>query len=119
MPRPSTYRSADRLLIRTGRQGGFWVAVVAVAALASAAGALALPVVLGGALDALIEHGHAGMWLRWCALLVALLVAAEVLDSLAAGAATARSTAWLRHGLWRHVLDTQGERSGSLGPGDV
>src|SRR4051812_152362 len=82
-----------------GRGGGRWVAVVAVAALASAGGALALPAVLGGAIDALVKHGDVGPWLKWCALLVALMVAAEMLDSLAAGAANARSTAWLRHDL--------------------
>src|SRR5215218_8832308 len=104
MSRPTNYRSADRLLLRTGRHGGPWVAAAAIAALASAGGTLALPAVLGGALDALVEHGEAGQWLTWCALLVAVLVAAEVLDSLTAGAATARATAWLRHRLWGHVV---------------
>src|SRR4051812_47979873 len=117
MPRHSTqYRAADRLLTRAGRQGGAWVVLTAAAAVASAGGALALPAVLGGALDALFEHGSAGPWLHWCALLVALLVVAEMLDSLAAGAASARSTAWLRHSLWHHVLGLGARR---LAPGDV
>jgi ATP-binding cassette subfamily B protein len=42
--------------------------------------------------------------LVWAALSVALLVAFDALDDLAVGAVTARSTAWLRTALVRHVL---------------
>src|SRR4051812_6958502 len=120
MPRHTThYRSADRLLVRAGWHGGPWVALTAVAAVASAGGALALPAVLGGALDALLDGGDAGPWLKWGALLVALLVAAETLDSYAAGASSARSTAWLRHGFWGHVLGLGRTGTERLAPGDV
>jgi ATP-binding cassette subfamily B protein len=116
---PRRYHAADRLLVRSGRQGGPWLVALAVAALASAAGALALPAVLGGAVDALVRDGSPGPWLMWCVLLVGLLVAADMLDSLAAGAAIARSTAWLRHELWRHVLATHRATAGRFPPGDV
>jgi ATP-binding cassette subfamily B protein len=113
------YREADRLLMHTARRGGPWVAALVVAALATAGGALALPAVLGRAVDALVHGGAPGRWLTWCAALVALLVAAEVLDSLASGTAIARSTAWLRHGFWRHVLSVRGAATGGLAPGEV
>lgn len=108
----ASYRAADRLLLRTARHGGLWVGALAVAAIAGAGGALALPAVLGGAVDGVIRHGNSGRWLIWLGLLVALLVATETLNGLAGGAATARSTAWLRHSLWRHVLAMDHERAG-------
>jgi ATP-binding cassette subfamily B protein len=51
--------------------------------------------------------------------LVGVLVAAETLDSFASGAAIARSTAWLRHESWRHVLDSGRGASDRFEAGDV
>jgi ATP-binding cassette, subfamily B, bacterial RamA/AmfB len=112
-------RAADRLLLRVGLAAGPWVSVLAVTALAAAAAEIALPAVLGRALDAVVEAGDAGPWLMWCGVLITLLVAADTLDDLAVGAATARSTAWLRHALLRHVL-ALGTRAGErFNPGEV
>jgi ATP-binding cassette subfamily B protein len=113
------YRAADRLLLRSARHGGLWVGGLAVAAIASAAGALALPAVMGRAIDALVTHGTPGPWALWLALLVALLVAAETLNSFSAGAATARSTAWLRHSLWWHVLGMERRGARAFSAGDL
>lgn len=113
------YREADRLLRGAASHGGLWVGALALAAIASAGGALALPAVLAGAVDAVIGDGAPGPWLVWLALLVALLAAAETLNSLAAGAATARSTAWLRHALWQHVLAMERDRGERYSRGDL
>ena len=57
------YRAADRLLARAGRQGGGWVIVVALAAFVTSGIALALPTVLGHAVDGVVTDGDAGPWL--------------------------------------------------------
>ncbi|HEV2061814.1 MAG TPA: ABC transporter ATP-binding protein [Solirubrobacteraceae bacterium] len=100
----------DRLLLRVARDGGAWVVLLALANLAIAAAELALPAVLGSAVDALFAEGSAGIWVAWAAGLILVLVGADTLDDLASGAAIARSTARLRHGLLAHVL-TLGARS--------
>jgi len=107
-PIASNHRSAaggpDRLLFRVARDGGAWVLLLALASLAIAAAELGLPYVLGGAVDALVRDGSAGIWVAWCAGILVVLVAADALDDLASGAAVARSTARLRHGLLSHLL---------------
>ena len=113
------YRAADRLLLRAARHGGPWVGALALAALASAAGALALPAVLGRAVDAVIVDGAPGPWLIWLALLLGLLAGAEALNSFAGGAAIARSTAWLRHTLWHHVLAMERDSADRYTRGDL
>ena len=98
------YRAADRLLLRVGVAAGPWVGVLVVTALTMAAAEIAFPAVLGAAFDAVVGDGDAGPWLLWCGLLVIVLVVSDTLDDLAVGAATARSTSWLRHALLEHVL---------------
>jgi ATP-binding cassette, subfamily B, bacterial len=116
---PRAYREADRLLLRTGRRGGAWVALVATASLATSGIALAFPAVLAHAVDGIVSDGSAGRWLAWAALLVALLVAGSAFDVLASGVAIARSTAWLRQTVLRHVLATGLRSVARLGPGET
>lgn len=97
-------RRADRLLLDVGRRGGSWVVVLALTALATAAGELALPAVIGGAVDAIVDGRSAGVWVVSCGVLIAMLAVCAALDDLAAGAAIARSTARLRHGVVTHLL---------------
>lgn len=104
----SRLRPPDRLLVQVARDGGRWVALLALASLFIAAAEIALPAVLGRAVDALIADGSAGVWVAWCAGLLVVLVAADALDDLAAGAAVARSTSRLRHGLLQHLLSLGG-----------
>jgi ATP-binding cassette subfamily B protein len=73
-------------------------------ALAMAAVELTLPAVVGSAVDAMLDGRAAGIWITLCGMLIALLVACDAVDDFAAGAATARSTARLRHGLMAHLL---------------
>jgi ATP-binding cassette, subfamily B, bacterial len=118
-PSPRAYRETDRLLLLTGRRGGPWVLVVAVASFATSGIALAFPTVLAHAVDGIVTHGSPGRWLAWAALLVALLVAGSAADVLASGVAVARSTAWLRQTALRHVLALGTRPAARLGPGET
>jgi ATP-binding cassette, subfamily B, bacterial len=113
------YRGADRLLVSIVRSGGSWVAVLALTALAMAAAELALPAVVGSAVDAVLDGRSAGIWIVSCGVLIALLVACDALDDVAAGAATARSTARLRHGLMAHLLALGSRPVDRLPPGEI
>jgi ATP-binding cassette subfamily B protein len=97
-------RAADRMLVRVARHGGVWVVVLALASLTTAGATLALPALIGRAVDAIVEGGPTATWVIWCAVVVTLMVVSDALDDLAAGAAIARSTAWLRHSTLRHFL---------------
>lgn len=112
-------RGADRLLVDVARHGGPWVGLLALASLAIAAAELALPAVIGGAVDAILGDRSAGAWVLACGGLIAVLVAADALDDLAAGAAIARSTARLRHGVLAHLLAIGSRPLRDLPPGEV
>ena len=113
------HRAADRLLVRASRRGGLALAALGLTSLGMAAAETALPAVLARAVDTIVGGGGgSATWVLWCGALVAALVAFDLVDDLLVGATTARSTAWLRHSLLRHVLDL-GPRAASLAPGDV
>jgi ATP-binding cassette subfamily B protein len=95
---------ADRLLVQVAQHGGIWMGVLAVTAVANSIMATLWPVVLGGALDAVLGGGDVAPWLMRCGVFVALIVAGEALSNLADQATSAETTAWLRHTLLRHVL---------------
>ncbi|HWF34331.1 MAG TPA: ABC transporter ATP-binding protein [Solirubrobacteraceae bacterium] len=112
-------READRLLVHVGRQGGVWVGVLALAALATAAAALALPAVIGSAANAVLGGHSAGVWVLRCGLLIAVLVVCDALDDFAAGAAIARSTAGLRRGVLAHLAALGARPLPGLDAGEV
>jgi ATP-binding cassette subfamily B protein len=109
----------DRLLVGIARQGGPWLGVLVLTALAMAAAALALPAVIGNAVDAVIDGRSVGIWVLTCGVLIALLVVCDALDDLAAGAAIARSTARLRHGVLSHLLALGSKSVRDLPPGEI
>jgi ATP-binding cassette subfamily B protein len=112
-------READRLLFSVARQGGPWLGVLALAALAMAVVELALPAVIGSAVDTILDGRSGGTSVLSCGVLIAVLVTCDALDEFAAGAAIARSTERLRHGLTAHLLAV-GSRSGHhLRPGEI
>ncbi|HVF77582.1 MAG TPA: ABC transporter ATP-binding protein [Solirubrobacteraceae bacterium] len=92
--------------------------MLALTALAEVVVTLALPALLGGAVDAVVTGDDAGRWLIWCAGLVVILIACSALDDLATGAVVARSTAWLRHTLLARLL-AAGTSSERFGAGEV
>jgi ATP-binding cassette subfamily B protein len=80
---------------------------------------VAFPTVLAHAVDGIVTRGSAGRWLAWSAVLVVVLVAGSALDVLASGVAVARSTAWLRETVLRHVLAAGMRPAARLGPGET
>ena len=94
----------DRLLARAVRLGGPWLAVLATATLVGVGAELLLPAVLGGTVDAALRHSGPLRWLAGSVALIAALAGTDALADLAAGSASARATARLRHAVVRHVL---------------
>jgi ATP-binding cassette, subfamily B, bacterial len=114
----SEHHEANRLLLQVARQGGAWVLLLSFTALALAGITIALPWVLGQAVDAVLGQAS-GAWITLVAGLVVALVACDALDDLAMGGATARSTAWLRLGLLARVLALGPRADRKFEPGDL
>ena len=112
-------RPSARLLIQVGRNAGWWVGLLAVNALVLAAAELALPAVLGRTLDDLLGGGAPGRWLALFVVLVVVLSLGEALEDLGTGAATARSTAWLRHTSLAHLMSVGWRTAQRFPPGDL
>ncbi|HEY6424323.1 MAG TPA: ABC transporter ATP-binding protein [Pseudonocardiaceae bacterium] len=98
------WRNADRLLLSTGRRGGRWTWLLALATLLSAGAEVVLPATLGRALDAVPGGSHLTYPLLACAGLIVLIVAGKMVSDVAAGVSNARSTAWLRTTLVQHLV---------------
>jgi ATP-binding cassette subfamily B protein len=116
---PEVRRAADRLLLEVARSSGPWVLVIVGTTLLMSAGVVALPYVLGHTVDVVFGGHDSQLWVVLCGLVVAVLVAGDVADDLAAGLVVARSTAWLRHKLMRHVLTLGPRIELGLGSGEV
>ena len=94
------------------RHGARRAVLVLLLTCASAAAGLALPAVLGHALDLLLAgagagtgaRADAGPWLALCAALTALSVLLGALDGFVTASANARTTAWIRARVLGHVL---------------
>lgn len=112
-------RAANRLLVQAGRNAGLWVVVLALTALVVAAAELALPAVLGQTIDAVLDGTGPNRWLAALAALVLVLVAGDVLEDWGAGAAVARSTAWLRHTGLKHLLAGRPRSVERFSPGEL
>jgi ATP-binding cassette, subfamily B, bacterial RamA/AmfB len=121
-------RAGDRLLMSIAWQARPWLVPSIVLALVQAGAALALPVVLGRALDQVVaaataagEHDpQAGRsWLVVAAVLVGLEVAIDCTGQLVAGRGTSSSTGGLRRRLARHVLAAGPSLSQRTGEGDL
>jgi ATP-binding cassette subfamily B protein len=98
------WKPADRLLLTTGRQGGWWICSLALASLLVAGAEILLPTALGHALDALPGGGHITWAVLACATLIAIMEAGKVIGDIATGQSTARCTAWLRMTLVRQLV---------------
>ncbi|MDX6283344.1 MAG: ATP-binding cassette, subfamily bacterial RamA/AmfB [Kribbellaceae bacterium] len=86
------------------RRGRGWLPVIGATALLGNLTVLALPKVLGHAVDAVVaDHGTSGWVLIACGL-IALGVLCDVVEVIASTACVAGTTAWLRHGLVARVL---------------
>ncbi len=114
----SEHHEANRLLLQVARQGGAWVLLLSFTAVVLAGITIALPWVLGQAVDAVLGQAS-GAWITLVAGLVVALVACDALDDLAMGGATARSTAWLQLGLLARVLALGPRADRKFEPGDL
>ena len=88
---------------------------LAVAAGCSAVAELALPLAIGGTVDAIVSGHAVGRRLTWTFVLVGVLVIADPVRDLLAGLAPARRTAQLRRLLVRHTLVLGARRPDATG----
>lgn len=86
------------------RHGGRWLPVIGVSALAGTLSMLALPIVLGKAVDAIVTGEAGNMWLVLSASLIAIGIVSDLVDSFVGVACVAGTTAWLRKRLISHLL---------------
>ncbi|GAA4067558.1 ABC transporter ATP-binding protein [Nonomuraea soli] len=91
-------RDGDRLMAGAARHSGPWPVLLALAAVAGAAAELAMPYLIGRAID---TGGAPG----WLIAAVAVVIGCECLAVLARGLTGARAAAWIRRAVVRHVLD--------------
>ncbi|MGQ0837712.1 ABC transporter ATP-binding protein [Actinokineospora sp.] len=101
------------------RHGGGWLPVIGVAALAGTAGTLALPTVLGRAVDAIVAGADSGGWLVAAACLILLGILCDLVDTFAGTACVAATTAWLRTKVIRHVLAIGAQGARRFDTGDL
>jgi ATP-binding cassette subfamily B protein len=80
---------------------------------------LAIPTILGHSVDAIVAQTDYAKWLIIAAALIALGIAASIVDAFAGAACVAETTAWLRHRLVRHVLNGGPERIRDFETGDL
>ncbi|WP_246562359.1 ATP-binding cassette domain-containing protein [Streptomyces roseirectus] len=83
--------------------GGRCAALLLVSVAATGCGLL-LPALLGRALDLLLAGEPAGRWVGWCLAVVGVAVVLDGCTSVLAGTVDARTAAFLRRGVVRHVL---------------
>jgi ATP-binding cassette subfamily B protein len=86
------------------RRGGGWLPLVGVADLVGTLTTLALPAVLGAVIDAIVAGRDSRSWLAVAVLLISLGVVADLASEYAEPICIARTTAWLRTSLVRHVF---------------
>ncbi|MFE1249265.1 ABC transporter ATP-binding protein [Streptomyces sp. NPDC058735] len=109
-----------RVLLRTAtRHSGGRCTALAVAGTAATGAGLLLPAALGRALDLLLAPAPATRWVLYCAGLVVLLALLDAAQSVLTGTVDARSAAWLRRRLARHVLGTGPRAADRFGAGDL
>ncbi|MEV8308205.1 ABC transporter ATP-binding protein [Streptomyces flavidovirens] len=112
-------RRADQLLLTAVRHGGAPVGFLAATSLLLAGVYLALPAVMGRALDAVLGGHDAALWVSLAAVSIALLVACDAADDYIGAVANARSIAWLRRTLLRQVLALGTRAARRFGAGDL
>jgi ATP-binding cassette subfamily B protein len=105
MWRETVVRAGDRLVMDAVRRSGPWPAVLAVTAIAGAAGELALPYAAGRTVDGFVSaRPETTSWLAACAVIVAGIILCESAGVWARGASSAYAAARLRLSVLRHVL---------------
>jgi ATP-binding cassette, subfamily B, bacterial len=101
------------------RHAGGWLPVIGAASLFGTLGALALPIVLGRAVDSIVAGVDSELWLVLAIGLILLGVVADLVDVFAGTACVAGTTAWLRERLVRHILGAGDAGRRGLDTGDL
>jgi ATP-binding cassette, subfamily B, bacterial len=101
------------------RHAGGWLPVIGAASLLGTLGALALPIVLGRAVDAIVSGVDSQLWLTLATGLILLGVVVDLVDVFAGTACVAGTTAWLRERLVRHILGAGDAGRRGLDTGDL
>jgi ATP-binding cassette subfamily B protein len=101
------------------RRGGGWLPVIGVASLIGTLSTLALPIVLGRAVDAFIAGDGSSRWLWLATTAVVIGVLVELVNTFAGAVCVADTTAWLRDRMIRHVLAVGPSGSRRFDTGDL
>ncbi|MYY81969.1 ATP-binding cassette domain-containing protein, partial [Streptomyces sp. SID335] len=124
--RPEQPATSAHLLGAATRYSAARCTVLALCAVAGSGAALLLPLAIGRALDAVLT-GHltgrgdtdATRWILACAALIAASALLDALDGVLTGTTNARTTAWLRGRVVRHVLAVGPRTTARFAPGDL
>ncbi len=101
------------------RKSGGWLPTLGAAALIDSVVTLALPIVLGRAVDTIISKHHSAWWLGSAVVLIMIGVACDVVYAYAGPASVAHSAAWLRGSVLRQVLAIGPSRAQRFDTGDL
>ncbi|MEU5773142.1 ABC transporter ATP-binding protein [Streptomyces venezuelae] len=124
--RPEQPAASAHLLGAATRYSAARCTVLALCAVAGSGAALLLPLTIGRALDAILT-GHltgrgdtdATRWILACAALIGASALLDALDGVLTGTTNARTTAWLRGRVVRHVLAVGPRTTARFAPGDL
>ncbi|CAM5234867.1 ABC transporter ATP-binding protein OS=Streptomyces alboniger OX=132473 GN=CP975_12415 PE=4 SV=1 [Streptomyces alboniger] len=125
-PRPQQPTADAGLLRAATRYSAARCAVLTLCAVAGAGAGLLLPLAIGRALDAVLTGhatGHdtadATRWVLVCAALIGAIALLDALDGVLTGTTDARTTAWLRGRVVRHVLAVGPRTTARFAHGDL
>ncbi|GAB2758388.1 ATP-binding cassette domain-containing protein [Streptomyces bullii] len=110
---------ARALLRAATRHSGPHCAALCLVSITATGAGLLLPALLGRTLDLLLAHAPANRWVLYCAGLVLLLAGLDAAQTVLTGTVDARTTAWLRRRLTRHVLGVGPRAAERFGSGDL
>ncbi|MGW1346996.1 ABC transporter ATP-binding protein [Kribbella sp. NPDC002412] len=101
------------------KHGRGWLPLIGLNALIGSAVTLALPTILGRSVDSIVAGSGYTQWLIVAAGLIALGIAASLVDAFAGAACVAETTAWLRHRLVKQIVHAGPEGTRNFETGDL
>lgn len=101
------------------RQGGRWLPLLGATDLVGSLAGLALPAVLGRAIDVIVGGGNISLWVGLAAGLIAVGLVIDLVQAFAQPACVAGTAAWLRNTLVRHVFAIGPEGARRFETGDL
>ena len=101
------------------KRGRGWLPLIGLNALIGSGVTLALPTILGRSVDSIVAGTEYTQWLIAAAGLIALGIAASLIDAFAGAACVAETTAWLRHRLVKQIVHGGPEGTRGFETGDL